>query len=145
AASLALVLLGAVPYFLLSPKIASPRASDRLSISHKSRGILAKICALFAVDSIAGGFLTATFLTLFLRARFQIDEQTVGLLFFARGVLNALSHLAAAWIARKIGLVNTMVFTHIPSSLLLFTVTVAPNFAVAAVLFLLREGLVEMD
>ena len=60
-------------------------------------------------------------------------------------MLNALSHFAAAWLARRIGLVNTMVFTHIPSSLLLVTVAFAPNFPVAAVLFLLREGLVEMD
>ena len=60
-------------------------------------------------------------------------------------MLNALSHLGAAWLARRIGLVRTMVFTHLPSSLLLLTVPFAPSFAVAAVLFLLREGLVEMD
>lgn len=142
---LVLIAVGALPYLLLSRDIASPRASTRLRISHKSRGILAKICALFAVDSVAGGFLTATFLTLFFRTRFGIDEGTIGVLFFARGLLNALSHLAAAWIARHIGLVNTMVFTHIPSSVLLFTVTITQNFSVAAALFLLREGLVEMD
>ena len=60
-------------------------------------------------------------------------------------MLNALSHLGAAWLATRIGLVNTMVFTHIPSSLLLVTVAFAPSFPVAALLFLLREGLVEMD
>jgi MFS family permease len=59
--------------------------------------------------------------------------------------MNAVSHLGAAWLARRIGLVNTMVFTHIPSSLLLVTVAFAPNLTIAAVLFLLREGLVEMD
>jgi len=59
--------------------------------------------------------------------------------------MNAASHLGAAWLAKRIGLVNTMVFTHIPSSLLLVTVAFAPNFTVAALLFLLREGLVEMD
>jgi MFS family permease len=59
--------------------------------------------------------------------------------------MNAGSHLAAAWLARRIGLVNTMVFTHLPSSLLLMTVAFAPTFEVAALLFLLREGLVEMD
>jgi MFS family permease len=59
--------------------------------------------------------------------------------------MNAVSHLAAARLARRFGLVNTMVFTHIPSSLLLATVAFAPSFPVAAVLFLLREGLVEMD
>src|SRR6185503_13027600 len=60
-------------------------------------------------------------------------------------LLNAVSHLGAAWLAKRIGLVNTMVFTHIPSSLLLVTVAFAPTFPIAAVLFLLREGLVEMD
>src|SRR5205085_3053235 len=55
------------------------------------------------------------------------------------------SHLGAAWISRRIGLVNTMVFTHLPSSVLLWTVTLTPSFSVAAALYLLREGLVEMD
>ena len=142
---LALLALAAAPYLLLSRHISRPRAGAGLRISPRSRGLLAKLCALFAVDSIAGGFLTATFLTLFFRARFGIDEQTIGVLFFARSILNALSHLSAAWIAQRIGLVNTMVFTHIPSSLFLLTVTVAPTFPIAAALFLLREGLVEMD
>ena len=70
---------------------------------------------------------------------------TIGALFFGARILNALSHLAAAWLARRIGLLNTMVFTHIPSSLLLVTMAFAPLFPVAALLFLLREGLVEMD
>ena len=69
----------------------------------------------------------------------------MGALFFGARVLNAASHWGAAWLARRFGLVNTMVFTHVPSSLLLVTVAFAPSFAVAAVLFLLREGLVEMD
>jgi len=72
-------------------------------------------------------------------------EAVIGALFFGARVMNAGSHLAAAWLARRIGLVNTMVFTHLPSSLLLVTVAFAPSFPVAVVLFLLREGLVEMD
>jgi MFS family permease len=144
-AYLALLALAAAPYLLLSRDISRPRAGDGLRITQRSRGLLARLCALFAVDSVAGGFLTATFLTLFFRARFGIDEQTIGVLFFARSILNALSHLGAAWVAQRIGLVNTMVFTHIPSSLFLLTVTIAPTFPIAAALFLLREGLVEMD
>ncbi len=70
---------------------------------------------------------------------------TLGLLFFGARVLNALSHVGAAFLARRIGLVNTMVFTHVPSSLLLVTVAFAPSFPMAAALFLLREGLAEMD
>jgi MFS family permease len=69
----------------------------------------------------------------------------VAILFGAGRVLSAFSHLLAAWLSRRIGLVNTMVFTHIPSSLLLFTIVASDQFVVAAALFLLREGLNEMD
>jgi MFS family permease len=100
---------------------------------------------LFGVDSLAGGFLTTSLLSFFFFQRFGASEATIAALFFGARVVNAASHLAAAWLARRIGLVNTMVFTHIPSSLLLVTVAFAPNFPVAAVLFLMREGLVEMD
>jgi len=77
--------------------------------------------------------------------QFGASETTIAALFFGARLMNAASHLAAAWLARRIGLVNTMVFTHIPSSVLLVTVAFAPSLPVAAVLFLLREGLVEMD
>jgi MFS family permease len=89
--------------------------------------------------------LTAAFLALFFFERFGVSEGVVGALFFTARIANAASHLGAGWLAKQIGLVNTMVFTHIPSSLLLATVPLAPTFTVAAVLFLLREGLVEMD
>jgi len=114
-------------------------------ISPQSRRILWKISSLFAVDSLAGGFLTTALLAFFFYERFGAGEAAVGLLFFGARIANAGSHLGAAWLAKRIGLVNTMVFTHIPSSLLLMTVPFAPNFPVAAALFLLREGLVEMD
>jgi MFS family permease len=142
---LALVAAATLPYLLLSPDRSQAPAGAGLQISAPSRRVLSKIAALFAVDSVAGGFLTAAFLALFFRARFGAEEPTIALLFFARSGLNAVSHVAAAWIARRIGLLNTMVFTHVPSSLFLVTVTFAPSFAAAAVLFLLREALVEMD
>src|SRR5207245_132902 len=114
-------------------------------VSKGSRRILWRIGSLFALDSFAGGFLTTAMLALFFYERFGVREGTLGPLFFAARIANAFSHLAAAWLARRIGLVNTMVFTHIPSSLLLVTVAYAPSFPVAAALFLIREGLVEMD
>ena len=73
------------------------------------------------------------------------NEAAIGGLFFVARIANALSHLAAAYLARKIGLLNTMVFTHMPSSVLLVTVALAPDFVTAAFLFVLREALVEMD
>mgnify|MGYP001612779678 CR=1 FL=1 len=72
-------------------------------------------------------------------------EELLGPLFFAARVANAVSYLGAAWLARRIGLLNTMVFTHIPSSLFLMAVPLAPSFPLAVALFLARESLVEMD
>ncbi len=117
----------------------------RAPLGSRSRSIVIRLCALFAVDSLAGGFLTATLLAYFFFERFEASAATVALLFFGARLANAASHAGAAWLARRIGLVNTMVFTHLPSSLLLATVPFAPDFSTAAALFLLREGLVEMD
>jgi predicted MFS family arabinose efflux permease len=77
--------------------------------------------------------------------RFGIAETQLGLLFFAVHVLNALSHLGAAALAKRFGLIRTMVFTHLPSSIFLIAVPLAPSPVWAVVLFLLRESLVEMD
>lgn len=141
----ALLLAGALVYPRLSPAVEPPPRAERAPLTAHSRGVVWKICALFGLDGLGGGFLTSTLLSYFFFERFHVGPGTVGALFFVARLLNALSHLLAAWLARRIGLVNTMVFTHLPSSLLLVTVGFAPNFAVAAVLFLLREGLVEMD
>jgi MFS family permease len=141
----ALLLAAAAIYTRLS---RAAEATSRVSLQAPppgSRSVLWRISALFALDSVAGGFLTAALLSYYFFVRFGVSEGELGLLFFAARVANAASHLAAAWLARRIGLVNTMVFTHVPSSLLLVTVAWAPTFPVAAALFLLREGLVEMD
>ncbi|CAG0944021.1 MAG: hypothetical protein EFKGCFLK_01846 [Rhodocyclaceae bacterium] len=139
-----LLAAGAPLALALSPA-AETGAGPRQSVSPESRKIVLKISALFAIDSIAGGFLGSALLSYFFFERFAVSAAWIGSLFFAARVLNALSHLGAAWLAARIGLVNTMVFTHIPSSVLLASVAFAPNFGVAALLFLLREGLVEMD
>jgi len=131
-------------YLALGPVIEQ-HAAPRLKLAPASRSILTRISALFALDSLGGGFLTTALVSFFFFERFGADERTVALLFVGARVANAASHLGAAWLARRIGLVNTMVFTHIPSSLLLVTVAFAPSFSIAAVLFLVREGLVEMD
>ncbi len=138
-------LLGVVLYTRLGSELEVPARPAKLVLTPHSRAVLQKISALFAIDSLAGGFLTTALLSYFFYERFGVSEASIGALFFAARLMNALSHLGAAWLAKRIGLVKTMVFTHIPSSLLLVTVAFAPNFWVAAVLFLLREGLVEMD
>jgi MFS family permease len=145
AANAGLLLCTAGIYARLSPATEAPQQVQRQPLSPQSRSALWKLSALFGLDSLAGGFLTSAMLSYFFATRFGASESAIGLLFFGARLANAASHLGAAWLARRIGLVNTMVFTHIPSSVLLATVAFAPSFGVAAVLFLLREGLVEMD
>ncbi|MBM4118802.1 MFS transporter [bacterium] len=137
--------LMALLYLRLGRTIEAGAGRARQALSARSRGILLRLSALFGLDSLAGGFLSTALLSYFFFERFAASAAAIGALFFAARLLNALSHLGAAWLAARIGLVNTMVFTHIPSSLLLVTVAFAPSFPMAALLFLLREGLVEMD
>ncbi len=141
----ALQLPGILLYARLSPGLVPPAGGRPPAVTPESRRVIARLCALFSLDAVGGGFIASALLTVIFQERFGASKQAVALLFAGASVLNAVSHLGAAWLARRIGLVNTMVFTHIPGSLLLLTVAWAPTFPVAAVLFLLREGLVEMD
>jgi len=114
-------------------------------VSPESRRIIARVAGLFAIDSFAGGFLGTALLSYFFFVRFGVSEATIAVLFFAARIANGVSHLGAAWLAARIGLVNTMVFTHIPASIALIAVALVPEFWMAAILFMLRELLVEMD
>jgi MFS family permease len=134
-----------IAYAKVSSAIEASRVPGPARLSIDSRRRLTKISSLFAIDSLAGGFLTTALLAYFFYERFGVNVGDIAILFFIARVANAGSHFAAAWLARRIGLVNTMVFTHIPSSVLLLTVPFMPNFETAAILFLLRESLVEMD
>ena len=145
----AFALLLAVPALLYGRLSAAveppPSAGPRIRLTPSGRRTVAKLSGLFLLDALGGGFLLTSLLAVYFSVHFGASAQTVAILFLAARLMNAGSHLVAAWLARRIGLVNTMVFTHIPSSLLLCIVPVAPSFTVAVVLFLLREGLVEMD
>ncbi len=114
-------------------------------VSPAAKRIVYKLSTLFTLDSIGGGFLANTLLAYWFFRRFGVGEEWLGPLFFAAGLANAGSHLGAAWLAGRIGLVNTMVFTHIPANLLLLAVPFVPSFGWAAALFLLRECLIRMD
>lgn len=134
-----------IPLYLgLSPEAESPSPRRRW-LSPGSRRVVAKISALFALDGIGGGFLVSSLVAYFFVQRFDASAAAVAALFFAARVANVGSHFGAAWLPRRVGLVNTMVFTHIPSSLLLAAVAFTDSWPVAATLFLLRECLVEMD
>ena len=141
----ALLLISLAAYARLSPAVEPPHGSPGTRVSPGSWRVLGKLSALFVVDALGGGFLTTTLVSYFFIERFHAAPTLIAALYFVARIANAVSHLGAAWLASRIGLVNTMVFTHIPSSLLLVTVAFAPSFPVAAILFVLRESLVEMD
>jgi MFS family permease len=111
----------------------------------RSRGIVTKLAALFCVDAFAGGFVVQSLLALWLFERFDLSLATAGIFFFWSGVLSAFSFPVAAWLSRRVGLVNTMVFTHIPSSLCLIGAAIAPTLPLALGLLLLRAALSQMD
>jgi MFS family permease len=136
----------AMLYLFLTDTIEVRKPAGAMTeITTKSKGIVRRISALFALDAGGGGFLADALLAYWFFQRFGMDERSLGLLFFVVRILNATSHLGAAWLASKIGLVKTMVFTHLPSSLFLLAVPFAPSFPIAAALLLAREALVEMD
>ncbi len=143
-----LMLFTAVLYLSLSPAVevnGGAPAPAALAVSPESRRMVRRISGLFLIDSLAGGFLGTALLSYFFFERFGAGAGAIATLFFFARAANAVSHFGAAWLAARIGLVNTMVFTHIPSSLMLVAVALVPEFWMAAVLFICRELLVEMD
>ena len=110
-----------------------------------SRGVVYRLAALFSVDAFAGGFVVQSLLAVWLFKRFDMSLAAASLFFFWSGVLSAFSYPLAAIIARRIGLVNTMVFTHIPSSLFLILAALSPNLTAALAFLLLRSALSQMD
>ncbi len=141
----ALYLASAALYARLPARVGDAAPSRLRDLSPESRPIIAKISALFFVDAFAGGFIGSAIFAYWFSERFGATAATVAVLFSAGRLLSAASHIAAAWLAKRIGLINTMVYTHIPSSALLFTIVASDEFAWAAFFFLLREALNEMD
>jgi predicted MFS family arabinose efflux permease len=110
-----------------------------------SRGIVWRLAGLFSVDSFAGGLVLNSLLALWLFQRFGVSLAEAGAFFFCTGLLAAVSQLAAPLLARRIGLINTMVFTHIPSSLFLILAALASSAEVALACLLARSLLSQMD
>jgi predicted MFS family arabinose efflux permease len=141
--------LSALAYLLLTAHIEAdvrPRRQFRdPRLRPESRRSVTRLALLFGLDSLGGGFLGSALIAYWFFARYGTSEAQLALLFFAARALNAMSHIVAAWLARRIGLVNTMVFTHLPSSVFLMAAPAAPGAALAGGLFLAREALVEMD
>jgi MFS family permease len=110
-----------------------------------SRGVVYKLSALFSLDSFAGGFVVQSLLALWLFERFDLSLSAASLFFFWSSTASAFSYPVAAWLATRVGLINTMVFTHIPSSILLIVAAFSPNLYVTLGLLLVRAALSQMD
>jgi predicted MFS family arabinose efflux permease len=112
---------------------------------HRSRGIVMRLSALFALDSFGGGFVPQTFIAYLFVRKYGASPHTLAIVFFAIGILQALSFQGAVRLAGRIGLLRTMVFTHLPSNLLLAAVAFAPNLSTAIALLLARFLLSQAD
>ena len=140
-------LLGLVGGLLYTriPGRMPPTQHDLAQALGPSRTIVYKLAALFSLDAFAGGFVVQSLLALWLFERFDLSLSAASLFFFWSGVLSAFSFPVAASLSSRFGLVNTMVFTHIPSSLCLILATIAPSLTVALGLLLVRAALSQMD
>ena len=112
---------------------------------HRSQAVVLRLSGLFALDSFGGGFVVQSFAAYWFYLRFGVDAKTLGALFFAANVFAGLSALAASRLAARIGLVNTMVATHLPSNVLLMLIPLMPTLPLATLLLLLRFSISQMD
>jgi len=147
--TLFLVFLGAgvlqVVLYALLRQDTAPRAAAGRRADFPSRPLVRKIAALFALDSLAGGFVIQSLVAYWFYTRFQLDLATLGWIFFGAQLLSGLSLILAARLAPRLGLVNTMVFSHLISNVLLMAVALAPTALAAAGLLLARHLLSQMD
>jgi MFS family permease len=152
---LVLVLYGVMGVLLaalfthLSPEVEAvhsdgPQTPTRFGL-HRSRGIVLKLSTLFGLDAFAGGFVVQSLVAYWFHVRFGVEPAALGGIFFGANILAGISALAAAWVAERIGLVNTMVFTHLPSNILLMLVPLMPNLPSAIVVLFARFAISQMD
>ena len=144
---LSAILLTAL-FVFLSPSIevnTTIDAKTRGISVQRSRGIVAKLAGLFALDAFAGGFIVQSIVAYWFYLRYRTDLNVLGGIFFGTNLLSALSFLAAPAIARRFGLLNTMVFTHLPSNFLILLVPLMPNLELAVAMLLVRNLLSQLD
>jgi MFS family permease len=138
-----------VLFLFLSDAIEVPKGTvtvaKRTLGLHRSRAVVFRLSALFALDAFAGGLIVQSMMAYWFHIRFGVDPEVIGAIFFGSNVLAGVSALLAARLARKIGLVNTMVFTHVPSNVLLILVPLMPTLGLAIAVLLLRFSFSQMD
>jgi predicted MFS family arabinose efflux permease len=131
-------------YCQLSPRIEPHETAPNTPLG-KSKRMVYTLAAVFSLDAFAGGFAVQSLLALWLFERFQLSVVTAGTIFLWAGILSAVSQLAAPRLARRFGLINTMVFTHLPSNIFLIMVPLMPNLTLALLFLMLRSLLTQMD
>jgi MFS family permease len=141
----AITAIGIAAIYAGLPRAATAEARKPPAPLTRSRGRVYTLAALFSLDSFAGGLVVQSLFALWLYQRHGLSPATTGTIFFWTGVLSAVSFLIAVRIAKRIGLVNTMVFTHIPANVCLILVPFAPSLAVVLVLLMIRALLSQMD
>lgn len=136
------------PSIDLRPTAASDpsRQPARLFLGlHRSRGVVMRLAGLFSLDAFAGGFVIQSLVAYWFHMRFGADPVMLGSIFFGANVLAGVSALSATWLAKRFGLINTMVFTHLPSNVLLMLVPLMPNLPLAIAVLLVRFSISQMD
>lgn len=142
----ALIAIGAgFIYSRLSPGLEQPVSSDRRAPLASSRAIVLRLAATFSLDAWGSGFAVQSLIALWLFRRFDLSPQTAGAVFFGANLVAAVSQLVAPRIAARFGLINTMVYTHIPSNLLRILAALMPNAPTAVAMLLLSQSMSQMD
>ncbi|HKW78519.1 MAG TPA: MFS transporter [Candidatus Limnocylindria bacterium] len=126
-------------------EVARIEGAKRLTAMGPSRGRIARLALLFGVDAFAGGFVATSIVSYWFHLRFGLGAGELAPIFFAANALSGLSFFAASWVARRVGLLNTMVFTHLPSNLLLMLVPLMPSASAAILTYLARTSISQMD
>jgi MFS family permease len=136
-------------FLRVSETVEAPKRESRIAVDwlglQKSRGIVLRLSALFALDAFAGGFIVQSLMAYWFFTRFGVDTAVIGAIYFGANILAGLSALAAARIAARVGLINTMVYTHVPSNVLLILVPFMTTLPLAILMLLLRFSISQMD
>jgi predicted MFS family arabinose efflux permease len=137
-----------VLFLFLSPAVETTETiseKKRVLGLHDSKAVVFRLSALFALDAFAGGFVIQSMVAYWFHIKFGIDAGILGSIFFGANILAGVSALLAVRLASRIGLINTMVFTHIPSNVLLCLVPLMPSLGLAITVLLLRFSISQMD
>jgi MFS family permease len=135
----------AMVYRALSPGIEVHSDARPRRALHESRAIVLRLAALFSLDSFGGGFVVQSLLVLWLYRRFHLDERTTAAVFFAAGLLSGFSQILSPRVAARIGLIRTMVYTHLPANLFLILAGVMPSAGLSVAFLLMRMAVSQMD